>query len=302
MRRLLLATSVVIVVAGPIHAAAPPREVNVTSESTPGWVPSVELEQAARAAAAHFFDARDGRRYAEAYALLSDLNRGDSADEFAQRAGAFNNTAGALRERRITKLTWSKDPKSAPAPGVYVAVDFVGRYEGVDRYCGYLMLHQAGVVGPFRVMRSQEASVDNATAAAIVRKQSVAALDAAWAQAARGCPTYTPPLTESATSDIGYPDVATALAALRQKPGVTFTVDKGWTIATEQEPMTLWSFAPPGHPAYPAVVRRTVTEEGGSIKLGMSVQCEASKAACDDLVREFERLNRAVMDSARGRR
>ena len=100
---------------------------------------------------------------------VSRLNRTDSAEVFARRVAAFNATAWALKERRVTKITSSKDPQSAPAPGVYAAVDFVGRFAGVDRYCGYLMLHQAADGGPFRVMRSVEASVDNATAAAIGR-------------------------------------------------------------------------------------------------------------------------------------
>ena len=299
LQRLALAALAAILVAAPASPADPPREVNVTTESTPGWAPSVELEEQARAAAARFFDARDHGRYAEAYAMLSEFNRSDPPDTFAKRATAFNATAGALKDRRVTKLTWSKDPKSAPAPGVYAAVDFVGHFAGVDRYCGYLVLHQTVDGGPFRVMRSVEASVDNATAAAIVQKQSAAALAAAWTEAARGCPNYQPPIEEARDSTIGYPTVAAALAALRAKPGVKFTTQGGWTIADDESTGAIWSFSPPGYPAYPAAVRRQVRQQGGQVQLGMDIQCEASKAACDDLVREFQKLNERAVGSTR---
>ena len=99
-----------------------------------------------------------------------------------------------------------------------------------------------------------------------------------------------PPLPETA-SHIEYPSVPEALAALRAKPGVEISTQNGWTIVTEPARHVLWSFAPSGHPAYPAVVKRDIVEQDGKIAVRMGVKCGATKEACDALVREFIGLN-----------
>jgi hypothetical protein len=99
-----------------------------------------------------------------------------------------------------------------------------------------------------------------------------------------------PPLPEAPGSSIGYPTVAAALEALRARPGVVFTIENGWTIATDEAAYTIWSFARQGYPAYPAVVKRQVVRRGTTIGTEMNVLCEATKAACDDLVRTFAQL------------
>jgi hypothetical protein len=86
---------------------------------------------------------------------------------------------------------------------------------------------------------------------------------------------------------MGYATVAAALEGLRSRPGIVFTTQNGWTIATDEAAYTIWSFAPPDYPAYPAVVRRRVIPDGAGSQIQMSVMCEASKPACDDLVRTF---------------
>jgi hypothetical protein len=54
-------------------------------------------------------------------------------------------------------------------------------------------------------------------------------------------------------------------------------------------------FAPASHPAHPAVVKRVVrARPGGGSDVNMSVLCEASKEACDQLVREFDAMNRRL--------
>jgi hypothetical protein len=105
------------------------------------------------------------------------------------------------------------------------------------------------------------------------------------------------PLPEVERSSIEYESTAEALAALRSKPGVEMTVQGNWTIAYEPRRHVIWSFAPTEHPAYPAVVKRAIVEKDGSMVVEMAVKCQASKAACDDLVREFIRLNEAMRKS-----
>lgn len=99
------------------------------------------------------------------------------------------------------------------------------------------------------------------------------------------------PLHEVTKGAIGYPSVASALRALHARPDVQFSTENGWTIATDQLNHTIWSFAPRGYPAYPAVVKRYVVAQQFGSSLNMAVACEASKEACDDLVRTFARMN-----------
>ncbi len=106
---------------------------------------------------------------------------------------------------------------------------------------------------------------------------------------------------------IPYPSVAATLDGLHRRH-LLFSLENGWTIAQDVNAQTLfqpmWSFAPPGHPAYPAVVRRQVAgNPADAWSIAMVVRCEGSKPACDEFVRGFERLNaRALADIRRTRR
>lgn len=287
----------------PAHAqpAPTPRVVNITPDSEKGWIPTVELEASARNAANAYLAARDGGHGAEAYAMNDPLNQKDqSPAAFAKALQDFNALAGPVQERRIVYLTWTKDPPGAPAPGVYAAFDLVSRFANVDRHCGYLMLRQAPGGGPFRVTGEESNFMDNATARRIAKDQSSGAVDQIWAKLSSYCPNYPqPPLAESEGQSIGYSTVAEALADLHSKPAVAFTTERGWTIATDQATMTLWSFPPKGDPAYPSAVKRQVVADGKATSLKMSVLCEASKEACDNLVRQFEGLNAQALGPRR---
>ena len=120
---------------------------------------------------------------------------------------------------------------------------------------------------------------------------------------AAAAPPATPanPIAEAPKSTIGYPTAEAALAALRTKPGVTFAEQDGWTIATDDADNAVWSFPPEHDPAYPAVVRRQMTPgPKGTVSVQMDVLCSASKSACDDLVRAFERMNDEAQRQLRG--
>lgn len=54
--------------------------------------------------------------------------------------------------------------------------------------------------------------------------------------------------------------MAEALTDLRAKPGVVVRVEGHWTIAEERKEFVMWSFAPAGHPAYPAIIKRNLYE------------------------------------------
>ncbi len=191
MRSLLLA----LALAAPLCAAAQraPREVNVTSDSQPGWVPSVELEQAVLRATQVYFDAIEAGDPARAYAMLTPQNRARMPlAMFFEENDKARDAIGPLRDRRVVRLTWTKDPAQAPAPGVYAAVDVASRHANANRECGYLIWYQRPEGGPFKLMRSETNRIDNATAETIVGQKGQAELDRIWTRLSANCPNYAP--------------------------------------------------------------------------------------------------------------
>jgi hypothetical protein len=116
-----------------------------------------------------------------------------------------------------------------------------------------------------------------------------------WAVAAE-----TAPLPEASESNIGYPSVEAALTDLRVKPGVVVSSQNGWTVADDVGAHTIWSFPPSGHPAFPSAVKREIVQTNEGISLQMSILCQATKKACDDLVRTFQALNAQMKAAMRG--
>ncbi len=98
-----------------------------------------------------------------------------------------------------------------------------------------------------------------------------------------------PPGPHAATriSDVGYRTVADARASLKLMKDVSFSEVRGWTIVTDEAHLTVWSFSPRTDPSYPSVVKRMVSSTGNGSRVSLGVLCEARKAACDTLVREF---------------
>ena len=100
------------------------------------------------------------------------------------------------------------------------------------------------------------------------------------------------PPPELPSSSIEYPSVDVALAALHSKPGVVSTTkDDGWMNADDPATHTTWLFSPKGTRAFPAMVKRQVVVKDGVTILKSSVECEATKDACDDLARTIQKLN-----------
>ncbi len=238
------------------------RQINVTTDSAPGWSPSDDQEKQVVSGTNAFLSAMDAGHYAEAYAWLADINKQQQTlAEFTDATRQFNAKAGPVKERTIVQITWTKDPaQGAPFPGVYAAVDLRSRFANIDRHCGYIVLYQPPAGGGFVVMRREDNFLDNATA----ESSSPADVDREWAELSLHCPNYPapppPPLPEAppeaSGSTIGYPNVTSALEALHAKPGVVFSSNGGWTIAEDEADKTLWSFPPAGDPAYPAAVKR----------------------------------------------
>lgn len=93
------------------------------------------------------------------------------------------------------------------------------------------------------------------------------------------------------TSVVGYSSVAEARLAVVKQPGATSLEERGWLIVVDPDHYTLWTFTPPGHEAYPAVVKRVITPEKDGVYVHMTALCQAEKPACDRLFDRFKRIN-----------
>jgi len=167
------------------------REINVTTDSVPGWLPSVELEATALQTVEKFFDLNDDGDYQASYAMLNPGTRAlINFEDFRKDNASFRAEAGKLLRRHIIKTTWTKDPANAPSPGIYAAIDATATFQGVGRQCGYVILYQSPQGGPFSVMRTESNYIANTSAKEIERNQSRAALDRLWAGLSGNCPNF----------------------------------------------------------------------------------------------------------------
>lgn len=79
-------------------------------------------------------------------------------------------------------------------------------------------------------------------------------------------------------------------------PKVVLKHSQGWKVASKitGRKKTTWTFPPANHPAYPSVVKRVFSRVDGMLDIKTTVHCGASKAICDDFVREFIKINRKL--------
>jgi hypothetical protein len=101
---------------------------------------------------------------------------------------------------------------------------------------------------------------------------------------------------------IGYKTVAAALEGLKARKDVEVFEQGGWTMADDRADGSLWSFTPRGHPAHPAVVKRTITRKDGKTQIEMTALCQAERAACDRLIDDFQELNLRMGEFLRGQK
>lgn len=168
---------------------AAPRQLKMTRDSAPGWRPTPSQIAEIHAVTDDYFAAKDNGQPSVAYGLLADMNKQDQTlQRFSEATLNFNEVAGPVKARQIVKVTWTKDPPRAPAPGVYVALDDVGRFANIDRYCGFVILYQPPSGGSFKVMREESNFLDNATALKIEQQRSRAEVETMWGQLSAHCP------------------------------------------------------------------------------------------------------------------
>ena len=113
------ASMVALIVAQTPEKIGAPREINITSDSAQGWLPSEELEKRVRDTVSRYFAAVDGGNYRAAYDMMSDANKAMLPyEQFHRQSAQFKTQAGPLVRRDVLKITWTKDSANAPSPGV----------------------------------------------------------------------------------------------------------------------------------------------------------------------------------------
>jgi Protein of unknown function (DUF4019) len=168
-----------------------PEEINVTTDSEPGWYPVPELAARAETTANKYFAEFDEGKFPAAYAMLADIFRKHASQaQFIAYGEKSNQEYGSVISRRYLKVTWTKDPAVGPFNGIYAAIDVAAKYSAADRSCGYIVLYQPPGEDNFQVMRIEANTLSNATAAAIKKSQSQEAVDEAWAAMSANCPNY----------------------------------------------------------------------------------------------------------------
>jgi hypothetical protein len=105
-------------------------------------------------------------------------------------------------------------------------------------------------------------------------------------------------------ADIPQANVAAVLESLRAEPSAQFSEQRGWTVVASSErglPVQ-WFFTPDGHPAHPAVVKRTALESDGVGKIDLAALCQAEEAVCAELLDDFRQQHELAQAAARPER
>jgi hypothetical protein len=102
-------------------------------------------------------------------------------------------------------------------------------------------------------------------------------------------------------ADLGYATVGATLEALRSDSSAQFREQRGWTVVAsrERDAPVEWFFTPEGHPAHPAVVKRTATERDGVGMIDLAALCHAEQSACDRLLDDFRQQHELEQAAAR---
>jgi Flp pilus assembly protein CpaB len=103
---------------------------------------------------------------------------------------------------------------------------------------------------------------------------------------------------------IEFHSVAEALKALEARDGIdtVATHAEGWVTINEPAAAAQWTFTPPGHDAYPAVVRRIIRRgSNGKYLVETTSLCEAAQDKCSQLVTDFESMNGRISEAVGAR-
>lgn len=121
------------------------------------WKPAAADEADVRRIFQSYYARRDAGDFRAARAMFSPEAVAEDSS-WPKQMAEFNEQVGT-GTRRIASLTWYVNPDSAPHPGVYVAVDFVGDFAGTHFYCGYIVLFRTAP-GTYEITREEQNRFD----------------------------------------------------------------------------------------------------------------------------------------------
>jgi hypothetical protein len=106
---------------------------------------------------------------------------------------------------------------------------------------------------------------------------------------------YSASLLAANEGSINHPSVSNKLKMLKKQPSSIISQQGGWTIISliENGNHVLWFFSPEEDATYPAVFKKTIIKKNGGIETIITTQCEAPKAKCDTLIKQFMNMNEA---------
>jgi hypothetical protein len=126
-----------------------------SAKSQSAWQPSAEQRSEVERLTLEYFAAKDAGSYQKAFAYLVTQQ---PFEEWQASHQKFSTQAGKVVSRKIAKVTWYNNPPQTP-PGIYAAADFVGRFDNINVYCGYLVWQQSPG-GAFKLLREEQNYID----------------------------------------------------------------------------------------------------------------------------------------------
>lgn len=167
--------------------------VTLSPDSRVGWLPDQELASASIRALGGYLEAIDTLRFADAYDRLTDSRkRQESLGAFTARERSFREESGPAVEWRVLHVTWARDPVQSSGPGTYAVFDLSGRFQNIDRQCGYLIFYQAPSGGDFKVLRLESNYMPRPKPGTADTPQARAEMDRVWTALSAACPSYVP--------------------------------------------------------------------------------------------------------------
>ncbi len=124
------------------------------------WRPANPQKEEVERLYGEYYAIKDRGSFKQAYAYLAPATKQlIKYDRWLEIATKTKNDKGAIIAREIKKITWYNNPKGSESPGIYAAVDFVGRAEKANIYCGFVIWQQMET-GGFALLREEENYID----------------------------------------------------------------------------------------------------------------------------------------------
>ncbi|MEQ8695924.1 MAG: hypothetical protein RLT05_05110 [Bauldia litoralis] len=124
------------------------------SASAQGWTSAKEMQGAVLSHTSRYFEKKDAARFGAAYSFFGQAAK-TAIPYRAYLKLAIGRRAkfGALRARRVTKVSWYQQRTRSGAPNVYAAVDLTSTFDKLLVHCSYLVWQ---VFGDRRVVLIRE--------------------------------------------------------------------------------------------------------------------------------------------------